>query len=269
MTNTWLKGQPYVVIVVSVVVSVLAVVGWGSFFGLPGKAESVQKFQLEKSTSIVLDASKRIIIVNEKGQVCSEPSPDTISLVAARLITEGEVTTANETKISGKLDALREANLTKLFERSQGIQALRDGMYRLCEGYINQAIPQAVYESQMTDLTSTLNFIVPIELCTKLHRDLFELSMNSNQGTYENKSVLMEHLAKGEMLSSKFTKFCIESGLNFSRKLSENAAQRTLFRLNIEREQRAQELEFKRMEKLNALGSGTDVKQSNEAPPAP
>jgi hypothetical protein len=83
----------------------------------------------------------------------------------------------------GLLKVLQESNGEQIFQRSQGIQALRDGMYRLCEAHLNNAIPQETYVEQMTDLVATLNFIVPIELCSKLNADIFRLQAQNRSGT--------------------------------------------------------------------------------------
>ena len=72
--------------------------------------------------------------------------------------------------VEGK--AVRSSDLSQkiesLFDRSQGIQALRDGMYRLCEARSNGFIDNEVFERNLTHLVGTLNFVVPIELCTEM-----------------------------------------------------------------------------------------------------
>jgi hypothetical protein len=119
---------------------------------------------------LVLDASRRSIVVSN-GQFCSEPVPDAANTFAKEFAGKlsGEKADA---KAAAELSQLVNVEISKLFERSQGIQALRDGMYRLCEAYINKAISEDTYQEHIANLTATLNFIVPIELCSKLNREI-------------------------------------------------------------------------------------------------
>lgn len=121
--------------------------------------------------TLTVDASKRTIYSKKSnGVVCAEPAPDAVATLAAEFASE---LTAGTGKVDMDLalKGLSETDVVRLFERSQGIQALRDGMYRLCEAHANDAIDQDIYEAQMFTLTATLNFIVPIELCAKLIRE--------------------------------------------------------------------------------------------------
>jgi hypothetical protein len=158
-----------------------------------------------------------------------------------------------------------------LNERSQGIQALRDGMYRLCEAFLNEAITSATYEDHIGHLTATLNFIVPIELCAKLNREIVvalssgntafaqreqrELSSNAptkrqaedqqSEPSSTNAKPLQQSepsstnakpLEMGtpdqtpELLSSKFTKACLEIGERFAGRLSQQMVTRAIER---------------------------------------
>ena len=118
--------------------------------------------------TLALDASKRTIIaferVDGKRFYCAEPSPDAMGTLAA----------AYAAALQGKsqgFESIVTANGTistdvkSMFSRSQGIQALRDGLYRLCEAYANGAIEEADYRQQTAALTATLNFVVPVEIC--------------------------------------------------------------------------------------------------------
>jgi hypothetical protein len=60
------------------------------------------------------------------------------------------------------------SDLVKLFQRSQGIQGLRDGMYRVCEGWLNGAIDTLAYQKQLTNLVLTMNYLVSMEVCANL-----------------------------------------------------------------------------------------------------
>lgn len=73
--------------------------------------------------------------------VCAEPSPDALSALAF-----GAGGTARQEGVgeaSGSLSVSESAASIGL--RTQSIQLLRDGMYRLCEGYMNGAITASQY----------------------------------------------------------------------------------------------------------------------------
>jgi hypothetical protein len=87
--------------------------------------------------------------------------------IAAKAAAKVPVKVTN-VETSGEYAKTFESDIHDLFQRSQGVQVLRDGMYRLCEAFVNGAIDQQVYSQQMIDLISTLDFVVPMELCVKL-----------------------------------------------------------------------------------------------------
>lgn len=123
--------------------------------------------------TLTLDASKRSII-STNDSVCAEPAPDSM----ASLASEFGASMAAEAKLEklvAFLNSSSKTDVVSLFQRSQGIQALRDGMYRLCEGRMNRSISSEFYEELMIDLVSTLNFIVPLELCARASGELGKL----------------------------------------------------------------------------------------------
>lgn len=125
--------------------------------------------------AITMDASTRTILSNAEGRFCAEPPPDAganlISTVAASLAAEGP-TIDTEAIFSG----VNDSNLVALFQRSQGIQGLRDGMYRVCEGFINGAIRQDKYAEQITNLVATMNYLIGMEQCARIATSIPSLS---------------------------------------------------------------------------------------------
>ena len=132
-------------------------------------AYQVEKF--DNHIVITTDASKRSLLLNQKNdRSCSEPAPDAIGTIAtslaAKLSAEAEnPTTGTGAKGSGSLDTSTQTAITQLFQRSQGVQVLRDGMFRLCEAHLNGALDAATYRLSVVSLISTLNYVVPMELC--------------------------------------------------------------------------------------------------------
>ena len=130
--------------------------------------------------TLTLDGSKRSIVAfqREDGPLffCAEPSPDsmgTLSAAFASAIQAGEGNWTASASGNGTIDT----SVISLFTRSQGIQALRDGLYRLCEAFANGAIDEEQYQANIIALTATLNFVVPIEICADM--------TNATQGDFQ------------------------------------------------------------------------------------
>jgi hypothetical protein len=156
----------------------------GSSQGSDGSAPSEHFVSWSEGAPADVTAYKTLggahrVLISLNGHYCAEPPPDAASALAqgfgAQLALEGSVGLPSGPSIegggSGELERSRIESLVKLFERSQGIQALRDGMYRLCEARANNFINDDVFRQQMNQLVATLNFVVPIELCTKMFVD--------------------------------------------------------------------------------------------------
>ena len=88
---------------------------------------------------ISVDAKQRFLVgmdtdINSKTlkRLCAEPSPDVFSAFAASL--SGE---AKFKAFEAALNASSSENAATIGIRTQAIQLLRDGMYRICEGLMN------------------------------------------------------------------------------------------------------------------------------------
>lgn len=141
------------------------------FQGCSDQSYIIRHQAVGTATMVAVDGSIRSVLVNDKGRFCAEPPPDAIGTIAKAIAAKAaakvpaKVTTA---EASGEYNKTFESDIHDLFQRSQGVQVLRDGMYRLCEAFVNGAIDQQIYSQQMIDLISTLDFVVPMELCVKL-----------------------------------------------------------------------------------------------------
>src|SRR5262249_3484258 len=127
------------------------------------------------------DASQRSVLLmprSDTGQslfsACSEPPPD----VAQNLVQSVNSSLEAIAKRGADLDASIAAKMTsdlksaaeQIFQRSQGIQLLRDTMFRLCEGLQNGVIQKDDYRALIQSLIPTANFIIPFEQCTGMAR---------------------------------------------------------------------------------------------------
>ncbi|WP_135468118.1 hypothetical protein [Crenalkalicoccus roseus] len=130
-----------------------------------------------------MDASRRNIIATAGGSVCAEPPPDTASTVAAQLSAQLAARRGSDAEGSGQVAQELRSAVEKLYERSQGIQALRDLMFRLCEAKINNLINEEQYRSMTRHVILTLNFVVPFEQCAGLVRTATSLSQGAGAST--------------------------------------------------------------------------------------
>lgn len=94
----------------------------GSFDGREGKA-------------IHLDAQQRLVLINNLGKICAEPSPDAMAAYAASLGISASVPRAG----SGALSHSQQASIASIGLRTQSITLMRDALYRMCEAFINNA----------------------------------------------------------------------------------------------------------------------------------
>lgn len=129
------------------------------------------------------DASERaiIMIARREGQTlpsyssCAEPPPDATQEIARSISATfdalGKLSSGEQA--SAALGAASDLNTATeaLFERSQGIQLLRDTMFRLCEAFQNGVIDPKSYAAQIESLILTANFIIPFEQCMSVARN--------------------------------------------------------------------------------------------------
>jgi hypothetical protein len=103
-------------------------------------------------------ASRRVVVVNSKVLVrppflesafCAEPSPDSSENIISSLTSKGELSGAADTTGEiAKLQAAAKLELAKnfqnvsqlLFKRTQGVQFWRDGLFSLCQSFLNGSI---------------------------------------------------------------------------------------------------------------------------------
>lgn len=94
-----------------------------------------------------IDAQQRLILVTAKGGpnkdrriVCAEPSPDALTAQAAAIAAQGGTPTVGIGFGGGSSEAAASIGL-----RTQTIQLLRDGYYRLCEAHMNGLLSKEQY----------------------------------------------------------------------------------------------------------------------------
>src|SRR5262249_1819361 len=75
-----------------------------------------------------------------------------------------------EANLAAKITSDLKSTAETIFQRSQGIQLLRDTMFSLCEALQNGVIEKEEYRQLIQSLIATANFIIPFEQCTGMAR---------------------------------------------------------------------------------------------------
>lgn len=116
--------------------------------------------------TLSIDAKQRMLLVTNKGGrlhnetvACAEPSPDALAAQAAALSASG----AKPEVISAALSASRSESAASIGLRTQTIQILRDGYYRICEAYMNGAINSADYKKVISHVDGVIAVVMAID----------------------------------------------------------------------------------------------------------
>lgn len=102
-----------------------------------------------------------------KSTFCAEPPPDSTQSIASSLTAALRADAAHDkSKQSVSAEAARELITTAklMFNRSQGIQLFRDGVYNLCQAQLNEAINKEKYEILFSELLRVSAELVSAEI---------------------------------------------------------------------------------------------------------
>ena len=115
-------------------------------------------FDLNDGHSKSIDAKQRLILVKKNGGrsgdelvVCAEPSPDAITALGAAFAGSGGTLQGGGSLSFSSSEAAASIGL-----RTQTIQLLRDGYYRLCEAYMNGALSREQYNLALANIDDVM-----------------------------------------------------------------------------------------------------------------
>ncbi len=115
--------------------------------------------------AISVDAKQRFVFMkgdeNGKRVICAEPSPDALSAIVSGVT----IGASGTSKIFNSAFSNAEA-ASSIGLRTQSIQLLRDGMYRLCEAYFGGIIDKDETNRRMARYQDTMVAILAIESLT-------------------------------------------------------------------------------------------------------
>lgn len=121
---------------------------------------------LDGISTLSVDAKQRFLVVNENGGpkqnrrvACAEPSPDAIVASAASLA--GNANIPNSAAAAFAASTAESAGSIGL--RTQTIQVLRDGYFRLCEAHMNGVIDRDDYRRVITNVDGVIAVVMALD----------------------------------------------------------------------------------------------------------
>ena len=94
---------------------------------------------------------------------CAEPSPDVADNLASSFASALE---GSDGTVTAKVELAKSfaSSAKQLFKRSQGVQLYRDGMYSLCQNFINGAINKMELKQMQNDLLTESSKLIDKEI---------------------------------------------------------------------------------------------------------
>ncbi len=129
------------------------------------KKETIGSFNGKSPTGVFIDAEQRAVLSNRRTDedirvVCAEPAPDALSAIAAQAgVSVSDISNAVSAE-GGVSQAAANIGL-----RTQTIQTLRDGFYRVCEAYMN-GLSQEQYSIMLRRFQTNMIALLAIEQLT-------------------------------------------------------------------------------------------------------
>jgi len=129
--------------------------------------------ELGEGDTLITDAKQRTVLnlepqqmpaaglVQPKRIICAEPSPDVGQAISESFSASASAAVAAKGSGQADLAFALAANIAELGKRLASVQALRDALYRACEGYANGALSDVSYAlilSSYDDLLETTLF---------------------------------------------------------------------------------------------------------------
>lgn len=132
-----------------------------------------KKSDLGGVQTLSIDAKQRLVLVGTRKEpdgstrrvVCAEPSPDALVAQAAVLSASGAYKQggAEAPSAGGNVGVGLQESASSIGLRTQSIQILRDGYYRLCESYMNSAISTEQYNRVVMNIDTFINVALAID----------------------------------------------------------------------------------------------------------
>jgi hypothetical protein len=145
---------------------ILILTSFGCGTGMFNANGAIVEDKVGNYRTLAVTAERRVIMFNDvKNRYCAEPPPDVAQNISSALSYSAKAT-------AGKLPADIEAEYTKalavaaqrLMNRSQGLQLYRDGMYYLCQAFINEGVSVDGFVTESKSLLDTAERLIRHEI---------------------------------------------------------------------------------------------------------
>ena len=109
-------------------------------------------------------AQRRLALIRfEDGKFCAEPPPDAVDNLSATLSAAFSGGT-KKVDASAQLSSAIATVAKQLFYRSQGLQLYRDGMFTLCNAYLNGAVDELAFSQKHEALLNVTKELINAEI---------------------------------------------------------------------------------------------------------
>jgi len=165
---------------------------------------------------------RTVLIMPDPGEnlrICAEPPPDVAENLTSsiRFLAELQVKHPEiPVGVSAEFYRAFASSAMRLFYRSQGIQLFRDGMYNLCQAYMNKAIDKEKYMEKYKELLDSAKALIEKEIPELEERKINEALEGA---------IAAENAAKAARDDAKISKDSAEKAREDARKILEEIKQ--------------------------------------------
>lgn len=182
-------------IVTALLFSLILLSGCTSYYTRP---VNLGPLEARSGHAVMADIRQRALITGTPTKdghavTCAEPSPDAMSAISS------SVSAALKAKPEQTLEFAQSLTESAAFvgNRTQTIQLLRDGMYRLCEGYMSGGLSEFQYQWMMRRYQRNMVAILAIESLTgTIHAPATTLTTNASASTARSIAELESQLGE-------------------------------------------------------------------------
>jgi hypothetical protein len=127
-------------------------------------------FSKDKMTVFSTTAARREVIVKfPDNKFCAEPPPDVAESLTSSIAVAAQGSAKAQPgspEFTASIEAVKTlaTSIRTLFTRSQGVQLFRDGLFHLCQAYLNHGIKEPEYVALYNDLLKKSLELVEKEL---------------------------------------------------------------------------------------------------------
>jgi len=147
----------------------LAGCGWFIPKMQPSILQTIEAKENSVAASVATTVERRVFYVNlsdgMKGKFCAEPPPDAAENIVSTVSAIANASSAQvDPHITASLLNTLATTMQEMTKRSQGIIMYRDGMFNLCQAYLNGVISPDVYARKSEELLGKAYALIEKEL---------------------------------------------------------------------------------------------------------